>query len=129
VGHIRTIALNCEVEGENEWLLAVWNYLPEFSQRDLAHYGLQDELPTEMSGYRIHWTHLHEGNDTGEGIVNAVIPGATPDQLNAARNIDMKCLTSMRGCHSLCDLMPAANRYRHEHNYIGWRWNSGSWGA
>jgi hypothetical protein len=128
-GYIQTITLLCQVEGENEWLLALWSYLPEFSQDDLARRGSQNDLPPEMSRYRVHWTHVHMGNDTGEGIVNSVIPLADSEELNAARTIDMRCLTSMRGCRSLCDLMPDANRYRHEHNYVGWGWNSGSWGV
>lgn len=47
--------------------------------------------------------------------MNSVLARATPRDLKAARTINLSCLTSFQGCHSLCELMPDAFRYRQEH--------------
>ena len=128
-GRITAVNATIEVEGADEWLLAEWTYLSEFRRQDSVRWGDTKELPEEMQTYRSHWTHLHMGTETGEGIVNAVTASATPEALRAARDINVECLTSFRGCRSLCALMPAAVAYRRAHGYGSLGWSSGSWGV
>jgi hypothetical protein len=125
---VETISGDVIMEGENEWLLADWHYGPEIPAY-LRLRSPNNNLPSDEPRYDAHWTHLHFGDGTGEGIMSSVTPVSTPEELNAARNINLQCLTSGRGCHSLCDLLPDAARYRREHNGGGWGWNSGDWGA
>jgi hypothetical protein len=127
-GKVETVAADVVLEGENEWLMADWLYGPEIPAY-LLRKSPNESLPGEEPRYEAHWTHLHFGDGTGEGIISSVTPLSTAEQLNAAQNINLQCLMSGWGCHSLCDLMPNATRYRHEHNGGGWGWNSGDWGT
>jgi hypothetical protein len=126
-GKVETVSGDLVIEGENEWLMADWHYGPEIPAYRRVRYP-NNSLPGQLPRYDAHWTHLHFGDGTGEGIMTSVTPLSTPEELNAARNINLQCLMSGRGCHSLCELMPDANRYRLEHNGGGWGWNSGDWG-
>lgn len=126
-GKVKMVSGGLVLEGENEWLMADWHYEPEIPAYLLAK-SPNKSLPGEEPRYEAHWTHLHFGDETGEGIISSVTPLSTAGQLNAAHNINLQCLMSGRGCHSLCDLMPDATRYRREHGG-GWGWNSGSWGT
>jgi hypothetical protein len=127
-GKVETVSGDVVLEGENEWLMADWHYgseIPEYRRTRLPNSGSPGEEPR----YEAHWTHLHYGDGTGEGIRTSVTTLSTPEELNAARNINLQCLMGGSGCHSLCDLMPDATRYRREHKGGGWGgWNSGSWG-
>ena len=114
------------VEGKNEWLMVTCSLAPKISERDLEHHS---PISSEMSRYFAHWAHLHMAMDTGEALVNLITPEADQDQFRAAHEINFRCLTSRRGCKSLCELMPAATAYRHQHNYPLLGWNSGSWGS
>lgn len=127
-GRVHSVWADVMVEGENEWLMGDWVYAAEVPSDETNHYKETEQFRPEMSRYFAHWTHLHVGDETGEGIMNLVTPAATAEELNAGRNINLRCLTSVRGCHSLCDLMPDAHRYMQEHDYPGLGWNSGSWG-
>jgi hypothetical protein len=126
-GKVEAISGDVILEGENEWLLVEWCYASEIP----AYHRVRPPntiFPIEEPRYEAHWRHLHFGNGTGEGIMSSVTPFSTAEELNAARNINLPCLMSGRGCHSLCDLLPDATRYRREHNGGGWGWNSGDWG-
>jgi hypothetical protein len=126
-GRVEKVSGNIFLEGENEWLLVAWHYGSEIPANVRARYP-NEGMPSEVPQYVARWTHLHFGDGTGEGLMTYVTPLSTPEELNAARDINLQCLMNGRGCHSLCDLMPNATRYRHEHNTGGWGWNSGDWG-
>jgi len=125
-GKVNMVSGGLVLEGENEWLMAEW-----YDSAEIPAYRLSRSTENSLSGqeprYAAHWTHLHFGHETGEGIISSVTPLGTSEELNAARNINLQCLMNGRGCHSLCELMPDAARYRREHGG-GWGWNSGSWG-
>jgi len=126
-GKVKSVSGDVILEGENEWLLAEWHYgsmIPAY----LLSRSASNSLPSEEPHYEAHWTHLHFGGETGEGIVSSVTPLSTLEELNAARSINLRCFMGGRGCHSLCDLMPDATRYRREYYAGSWGWNSGSWG-
>ena len=124
-GRVEAVSGNVVMEGANEWLMANWHYGPEIPVYRRAT-PPNNSLRSDEARYEAHWTHLHFGNETGEGIMSFVTPLSTAEELHAARNINLKCLAS--GGHSLCDLLPDATRYRHEHNGGGWGWNPGAWG-
>jgi hypothetical protein len=126
-GKVKTVSGDVVLEGENEWLMAEWYYSTEIPDYRLVRHA-SSGLTEEASRYAAHWTHLHFGDGTGEGIISSVTPLSTPEEFNAARRINLRCLMYGRGCHSLCELMPDATRYRREHKGGGWGWNSGSWG-
>lgn len=126
---VESVSANLIVEGENEWLMAEWRYAADNPLQDAKRYKDHGLYRPEMERYLIRWTHLHMGPaESGEGIMNSFTPLAEAKEQYAAQNINLRCLTSLRGCRSLCDLMPDANRYRREHRYPAWGWNSGSWG-
>lgn len=126
-GKVKTVFGDLVIEGENEWLSAEWNDVSEIPAYLWERYP-DNGFPAEPPQYDASWTHLHFGDGTGEGIISFVTPQSTSEELNAARNINLQCLFIGRGCHSLCELMPDATRYRREHNARGWGWNSGDWG-
>jgi len=125
---VKSVWTDLVVEGENEWLMADWSYaanipMPSYEAKFYQEHGIH----SSQSGYSVHWTHLHMGEETGEGVVNRLTPLATAAEFQTGRDIKLQCLTSVQGCHSLCELKPSVSRYMHEHNYsLGW--NSGSWG-
>lgn len=127
-GTVHSVGTGVLVEGENEWLLGNWHYSHEIPSYLTDRHKGNGTFRPEMSRYVAHWTHVHAGPETGEGLVNSVTPDATPEESNAARNINLQCLTSFRGCRSLCELMPDAHRFMRKHDYPGLGWNSGSWG-
>jgi len=122
---VQSVSATVTVEGENEWLMADWNYASEIPPHLLN--SQSPETHPEVTRYLVRWSHLHMGSETGEVIRNSITPQGTAEEQHAAREVNLQCLNSMRGCHSLCDLMPAATRYRRAHNQFGWGWNSGSW--
>ena len=113
------------VEGENEWLSGQSSLID--SNNELDHYRRMGTYRPGMERYAAGWTHLHMGMETGEALWNLLTPNATPEERKAAQSYNLACLTSMKGCHSLCELMPDAARYRKEHNYPALGHNSGSW--
>jgi hypothetical protein len=126
-GKVQTVSGDIVLEGENEWLMAEWYYgsqIPAY----LRSRSSKNSLPGQEPQYEAHWTHLHFGDGTGEGVISHVTPRGTLEELSAARKINLQCLMNGQGCHSLCDLVPDATRYRREHYGGGWGWNSGSWG-
>ena len=123
-GKVDSVSGDAILEGENEWLLAEWQYGSEIPACRRPVSSSVGEQPK----YQAHWTHLHFGDGTGEGIVTSATPRSTTEELNAARNINLSCLMAGSGCRSLCDLMPDATRYRREHDGGDWGWNSGDWG-
>jgi hypothetical protein len=128
-GKVREVDTDVLVEGENEWLKADWSYAKDFDPR----LHLERDYPAASSSSNLKfyskWTHLHWDDETGEGTLNYVTLAATPEEKDASKSINGNCLTSWRGCRSLCELMPNAARYRHLHNYPEWGWSSGSWGS
>lgn len=116
------------VEGQNEWLMTNWTYAGAVPSEEAKLYKEHGLYRPEMERYLIGWTHLHMGLETGEALRNWISSSANGDEQQAARNINLRCLRSFTGCHSLCEFMPDANRYRRQHDYPGWGWNSGSWG-
>ena len=87
-GKIETISGDVIIEGENEWLLADWHYGPEIPAY-LRLRSPNNNSTGEEPRYDAHWTHLHFGNGTGEGIRSFVTPLSTPEQLNAGQNINL----------------------------------------
>jgi hypothetical protein len=127
-GKAGVVSGNLVIEGENEWLMADWHYGATIPAQRRTRQTDGVRLPSELSQFDAIWTHLHFGDGTGEGVYTSVTPLSSPEQLNAARSIDLSCLLSGSGCRSLCVLLPEADRYRRAHNLRDWGWNSGSWG-
>jgi len=127
-GKVQRIEGSLLVEGENEWLGAEWTYKEKFEEPDRRAPIKGAIYPPELQRYRSGWAHLHMGAETGEILWNEMNTTATVEELRSGKFINSDCLTSWRGCHSLCELMPPAMKYRHAHNYGALGWNSGSWG-
>jgi len=126
-GKVSNVSVDVTVEGENEWLMGTSDLLPSLSKEALHGRDVDIEHYPEMAHYYAHWSHLHMGMETGEVLVNDLAADANAEQMQAGREFNLRCLTSFRGCHSLCELMPLATSYRHAHGYPGLGWNSGSW--
>lgn len=94
------------VEGDcQKWLHGTWRHIPElpaFSKTKLPlTFAPDDHLVITSSDF-------HMGPQAGEALDAIVIPGASSAEKAAAFGINMTCLTSISGCFSLSDLMPAA---------------------
>ena len=116
------------VEGENEWLMGNWDYRDSFSPDFVRVRGIPVTGNLESRSYFANWAHLHMGSETGEVFENHLTSAATAEQLSAARDFNLACLRSRKGCRSLCELMPSAAAYGRRHNSLSLGWNSGSWG-
>jgi hypothetical protein len=122
-GTVSSVSATVGVEGENEWLVAEWFYSSEIPAEEVKLWN-----QGERTSYVAHWAHLHLGYETGEMFISNVSANAAPKELQAARSVNVDCLTSFRGCHSLCELQPRAAEYFREKQSSVWGWNSGSWG-
>lgn len=126
-GKISSVEASIIVEGKSEWLMGNWLLVRKIDPKRLSDYRVDIKAHPESARYYWHWSHLHMGMDTGEVLNNVLSSDADAEQLRAGRELNLKCFSSLRGCNSLCDLMPKATRYRHQHNQLGLGWNSGSW--
>ena len=127
-GLVERSGASLAVEGENEWLMGTWDNRDAFPPDFMRIYRIPASQEGKKPSYFANWAHLHMGLETGEVFENHVTSSATAEQLRAAHDFNLACLTSRKGCHSLCELMPAATEYGRRHNSLSLGWNSGSWG-
>jgi hypothetical protein len=86
-GQVESVSATLTVEGENEWLMADWNYASEISAQILNSQGPQTD--SEVTHYLVRWSHLHMGAETGEVITNSITPQGTPGEQHAAREVNL----------------------------------------
>lgn len=106
------------VEGHDEWLASMWHLMPTIPRPPT------DSRIAYDPNYVVRWTHLHVGDETGQGLRTWITPSAGSAELEAARQLKVSCLYSSGGCRSFCELIPNASKYRKEHPDAPWGWTS-----
>jgi len=95
-GRVEAIHGGLYVEGRPAWLGNAWT--------------LSADMPPEWlsKNYVVDGTFLEMWNDGGAGTNHHLTPTATPEQFQAARGFDARCLTGFIPCRCLGDLNPRA---------------------
>jgi len=110
-GRVEAVGSGLYVEGRTRWLSNNWEL-----SADMPHLDGLDIQPKDyaISGYFV--TFPGHG---GAGTQHYLTPAATPEQFQAARNINTSCLTGLIPCRCLSDLSPRAFRYLGQHPETG----------
>jgi len=106
-GRVEAIHGGVYVEGRPAWLGNAWS--------------LSADMPTEWrsKNYVVDGTFLEMWNDGGAGTIHHLTPAATPEQFQAARDFNSRCLTGLIPCRCLGDLNPSAFQYMSKHPEVG----------
>jgi len=118
-GRVEGVWAEVLVEGKSEMLMANWSYVHDVPIDRLNLERDANTFRPEMGQFYVYWTHLHFGDQLGEGMRSSITPMATLEEQRAARSINLRCLTSISGCASLCDLMPELASFSERHDYPG----------
>jgi hypothetical protein len=95
------------VEGRPAWLGNSWT--------------LHADMPPEWRprNYAVDGTFLEIWTGGGAGTIHALTPAATPEQFQAAQEINARCLTGFIPCRCLSDLNPKGFQYMSRHPEVG----------
>ena len=102
-GRVQRVSANVLVEGPR-WIGQEWELAQDMPRHDM-------QLRTYAIGSAI----LEMENGGGTAIENFLTPGASPEELQAARSFNAACLTSIAGCNGLCDFAPRTVEYLKHH--------------
>jgi hypothetical protein len=106
---VRAVSAMAIFPGSSEWLGDSW---------ELAE-GMPDhDMPTRA--YLIGAATLEMGDGGGDMIENYLTPEASQEEVEAARQFNTGCLTSIKGCNGLCDVAPPAVQYLTQHPDAHW---------
>jgi len=108
-GRVQSVSAMTLFEGRSEWLGHKWELADGMPQ-----YGMP------ARAYAIGASHLEMPNGGGEMITNFLTPSALDEEVDAAHKFNSKCLTSMEGCHGLCDATPRPLAYLKQHPDAVW---------
>lgn len=106
---VQSVSAMILVEGHSEWLGHKWQIaegMPRHDVRPRAYLIGEGNLTMEGGG--------------GTMIENFFTPRASQEEIEAAREFNAACLTSIKGCKSLCDLAPRALEYLKQHPDTAW---------
>jgi len=103
-GRIQSIRGTLLVEGRSNWLGHEWRYAAE-----MPDHRLRGRAFTIDSGI------LEMENNGGMLVQDIFTPDATAEQSDVARELDVACLGSFRGCAGLCDIAPRTVEYARLH--------------
>ena len=99
-GTVAMVTAGVSLEGHDRWLRVDWELVSELPS--------YPQIPGRESAFTP--GHLHVGGELGDALRAVITPQASDADKAAARNINMKCLTSLTGCANLEDLAPDAAR-------------------
>ncbi len=108
-GRVQSISAMTLFEGRSEWLGHEWKLA-----EGMPRYGMP------ARAYAIGAAHLTMANSGGEMITNFLTPRASDEEVDAAHKFNSKCLTSIEGCHGLCDATPRPLAYLKQHPDAVW---------
>lgn len=108
-GRVQSVSAMTIFEGRSEWLSHEWELAD-----GMPRYGMP------ARSYVIGATHLTMANGGGEMISNFITPRASDEEVNAAHKFNSKCMTSVGGCHGLCDAAPRPLAYLKQHPDATW---------
>ncbi len=99
-GRVQSVSAMTLVEGRTEWLGHRWEL-----GEGMPHHDMQPRA------YVIGSSFLSMENGGGTMIENVFTARASEEQVQAARDLNGACLTSLRACTGLCDVAPRALEY------------------
>ena len=108
-GRVQSVSAMTLFEGRSEWLGHEWELA-----EGMPRYGMP------ARAYAIGAAHLTMANGGGEMISNFITPRASDEEIDAAHKFNSKCLTSIEGCHGLCDAAPRPLAYLKQHPDAVW---------
>ncbi len=112
-GQTKAFSMFVQVEGpRHKWLLADVN-MPASTPDSTVRTDAPPGHDVSTCGLHSHWTHLHVGDETGEGVRGQLTAHATPNERVEAFGVRWQCLTGLGGCFELSELAPGlASRIR-----------------
>jgi len=108
-GRVLSVSAMTLVHGRSEWLGTRWVLAEGMPRHDM-----------QPRTYAIGASTLTMGDGGGDMIENVFTPEASPDEVEAARQFNAQCLTSIKGCDGLCNIAPHALRYLKDHPDVVW---------
>jgi len=108
-GRVQSVSAMTLFEGRSEWLSFQW---------ELAEGMPHLDMPART--YAIGAAHLTMADRGGEAISNFVTPRASGEEVDAAHTFNAECMTSVKGCDSLCDAAPRPLAYLKRHPDAAW---------
>lgn len=108
-GRVQSVSAMTLFKGRSEWLGHKWELAEE-----MPRYGMP------ARAYAIGAAHLTMAEGGGEMITNFFTPRASDKEVDAAHKFNSRCLTSVQGCHGLCDAAPSPLAYLKEHPDAAW---------
>jgi hypothetical protein len=106
---VRAVSAMALFSGSSKWFGHSWGLA-----EGMPHYGMP------ARAYLIGAAILSMGDGGGEMIENYLTPEASQEQVEAARQFNTGCLTSIKGCNGLCDVAPHALQYLAQHPDADW---------
>jgi hypothetical protein len=107
-GRVEAIHGGLYVEGRPAWLGNAWTLSAEMPHPEWR-----------PKTYVVDGTFLEMWNDGGAGTNHFLTPAATPEQFQAARGFNARCLTDLIPCRCLGDFNPRAFQYMSKHPEVG----------
>ena len=107
-GRVEAIGSGLYVEGRARWLGNTWELSADMPRLDM-----------QPKDYAISGAFLTFPGNGGASTEHYLTPAATPEQFQAARNINIGCLIGLIPCHCPSDLSPLAFQYLSQHPEAG----------
>lgn len=102
-GRVEAVSASVIHEGWSEWLMGKWSLVSHTAEGET-------QPPIKISGGFLTFA------DGGGGSTEvSFTPSANSEQIQAARDLNLACLTGTRGCRGSCELMPKAVAYLKRH--------------
>jgi hypothetical protein len=108
-GLVQSISAMALVKGKSEWLGNRWELAEGMPRHDMR-----------PRAYAIGAATLTMEDGGGDMIENVFTPRASAEEAEAARQFNVACFTSIRGCNGLCDVAPRALEYLEQHPDAVW---------
>ena len=126
-GH-RVVAVQTStvVEGRDMWLGAMWRLSEK--HREFEPSSAAFDRSSEPNQYFVEPGNLNMASGTGTAWSFWTTPSSPEDQRQVANELNFGCLRSFSGCETVCDLLPQAARFFHEHAELaprGGGWDEG----
>lgn len=108
-GRVQSVSAETIFLGSSEWLGDSWELAD-----GMPRYGMPQRT------YVVGVAHLTMGDPGGTMIQNFLEPKASKEEAAAARQFNLACWTSIKGCSGLCDVAPRAIEYLKRHPDAAW---------
>jgi hypothetical protein len=110
-GHVTAVRAGVYVESRDHWLGHHWELLEEMPYDPYGRPSVEYEADGTFLSFGF-------GSDSGSGetaIINHMTAKADEDEVQAARSLDMSCLTHISACKGMCDLSHLTIEYLKRH--------------